>query len=191
MTRNFYRFMTPEDIDFYMRVRSNGDEKILALALRMGRVHFFSEQFAAHRSVTDEGDSYSARMARTDKYTKFCMAARSETEIYRMIEHFFGRKYRRKYVFVLFSELQSRIKFRKSVIRGAKLEQTYSLKKIPLYAYAALPFYIAYKTAKKTAKIILPRKVLTILKKFKYNQLSALSSQLSALSSQLSAMVMH
>ena len=189
--RNFYQFMTPEELDFYMHVRSNGDEKLLVMSVNMGRVHYFSEEFAAHRRIIDEGESWTARMAKTDEYKKYCIFTMHNMELYRMVEHFFGKKYRRRYVLLLCQELKSRIKFRKSVIREANLNPCYHLKNIPAYAYAALPFYASYKAARKLAKIVLPRKVLTALKKFRYNQLSALSSQLSALSSQLSAMIMH
>ena len=167
--------MTPEELDFYMHVRSNGDEKLLVMSVNMGRVHYFSEEFAAHRRIIDEGESWTARMAKTDEYKKYCIFTMHNMELYRMVEHFFGKKYRRRYIFLLCQELKSRIKFRKSVIREANLNQCYHLKNIPVYAYAALPFYVSYKAARKLAKIVLPRKVLTALKKFRYNQLSALS----------------
>ena len=166
--RNFYLFMTPEEIEFFTHVKSNGDVKSLTMFLNMGRVHYFSEEFAAHRRVIDEGDSWSARMARTDDYKKYCLLVLNHMENYRMVEHFFGKKCRSKYVFLLWDELKGRIKFHKSVLRDAGLDPSCSMKNIPLYAYAALPFYASYKVVKKLAKILLPKKVISALKRFRF-----------------------
>lgn len=158
--RNYYQFMTSEEIDFFIHVITNGDVKCLTMCLNMGRVHYFSEEFAAHRRVVDEGDSWSARIARADKYKAYCIGTLHRMESYRMIEHFFGKKCRSKYIFLLWDELKGRVKFRRSVIRDAGLDPSCNPKNIPLYAYAALPFYILFRAARK-----LVRKAVSVLKK--------------------------
>ncbi len=163
--RNFYQFMTPEEIDTYESIGCHGDEKMLIMAVNMGRVHHLANEFAAHRSVSDEGDSWTARMARTDAYTKACAMVKDVIGQYEMIERFFGRKYFRKYVFLLWSEIRGRRKFHKSVIEGAKLDPSYSLKNIPLSAYAAIPFYALYRMCVKAGKILLPKKLVSALEK--------------------------
>ena len=154
MIRNFWRLMNPEDIDFYIRVRANGDEKLLSMNLRLGKVHYFREELAAHRSVTDEGDSWSARMARIDEYTKYCMFIRQRTELYRMLEHFFGKKYLRKYLYVMWEELKGSIEFHRSVIKDAKLNECYKFKNIPWFIWPIFPFYVIYRIARKFLYII-------------------------------------
>ena len=158
--RNYYQFMTPEEVDKYIRIHCHGDEKMLIVAVNMGRVHHFAQEFAAHRSVSDEGDSWTARMKRTDEYTKFCAMVRDVIGQYDMIEAFFGKKHFSKYIFLLWSEFKSRRKFHKSVIEGAKLDSSYSLKNIPLSAYAVMPFYALYRMFIKAGKILLPKKLL-------------------------------
>ncbi len=179
MIRNFWRLMSAEDIDYYMHVKANGDEKMLAYCMSIGRVHYFAQELAAYRHVTDEGDSYSARMLRIDPYDELKHRVRWVSELYLMGEHLFHKKYFGKYISVLWLDLTGRIKFRRSVIKEANLNPIYHLRNIPLYVWPVFACYVPLRAA-----IILPRKVLTALKKAVYTQLSALSSQ-------LLAMIMH
>ena len=158
--RNFYRLMTPEDIDFYLHVRANGDDKLLNLCIRIGRVHYFRQEFAAYRHVSDEGDSWSARHSRLSAYDKFKDTALWRSEVFVMLEHFFGKIYYRRYFFVLWHELKGRIKFHRSVIRDAKMNQCYELRNMPWYVWPLFPFYVVYKVFHKTGKIL--RKILGI-----------------------------
>ena len=180
MIRNFWRLMSAEDIDYYMSVKANGDEKMLAFCMSIGRVHYFAKELAAYRQVIDEGDSYSARLLRMDKYDALKHGARWVSELYLMGEHLFHKKYFRKYINVLWYELKGRLQFRRSVIKEADLNPVYSLRNIPLYVWPVFAFYAPMRLA-----LIVPKKLLTGLKKLVYHQLSALSSQLSALSSWL------
>ena len=158
VTRNFWKFMTPEEIDFYGDVKQNGDEKLISICLRLGKVHYFAQEFAAHRIVFDEGDSWSACMAKLDTYTQICGSVKRVTESYRMIEHYFEKKYRRKYVYVLCQELRLMLQFHKSMIKDAGLDSCYHLKNMPLYAWLAAPFYLSYEAIKRTIKALLRRK---------------------------------
>ena len=158
VSRNFWKFMTREEIDFYTHVKANGDEKIIAMCLRLGRVHHFSREFAAHRKVIDEGDSWSARMARLDKYECCRLSVKQKPELYRMLAYFFGRDYKRRYVDIMFDELISRVRFHKSIIKDAELDSCYQLKNIPIYAYVAFPFYFMYRVLRKIAKTLQPNK---------------------------------
>ena len=158
LIRNLWQFMTSEEIDSYIDIKANGDEKLLVLLINIGRVHYFSDELAAYRSVYDEGTSYSARMAKTGKYEQFCCYVKRITEVYRMIEHFFGKKYRRKYVYVLCQEFRLRLQFHRSVIKDAELDSCYHLKNMPLYAWLAAPFYLSYEAIKRTIKALLRRK---------------------------------
>ncbi|MBQ4432518.1 MAG: glycosyltransferase family 2 protein, partial [Synergistaceae bacterium] len=107
MMRNFYTFMTQDELDFFSGVKSNGDEKILAMLLMLGRVHYFAEELAAHRRVVDGGGSWSTAIARTSRYNKYRMGFIRTLEIVRMIEYFKGEEYRYKYFFVLRSQAES------------------------------------------------------------------------------------
>ena len=169
LIRNFWKLMTPEDIDFYIHVRANGDEKILATCLQLGRVHHFSEEFAAHRKVADEGDSWSARMKRKNAYEKYCIFSRQRMELYRMVEHFFNKKYPVKYIYLLFSELKGRIKFHRSVIKDIPHAECYQFRNIPLYIWPLFAGYATYKGARKIIKALIPERVLTMIHKMKYN----------------------
>ena len=181
MMRNCWRLMSPEDIDFYLGIKSNGDNKILALCLQLGRVHYFSEEFAAHRRVVDEGDSWSARMKRKTDYERLQINLLSSTETYRMIEHFSGEKYYRKYIYVLFCDLRERVRHRRSVIKDIPLHECYQYRNIPWFIWPAFAGYASYRAARKIAKSLLPEKLLTLMRKARYNQPSALSPQPSAL----------
>ena len=164
--RNFFQFMTPEEIALYQRITCHGDEKLLIISVNMGRVHHFAQELAAHRIVSDEGDSWTARITRADAYTRFCITTRDYMGQYDVSRYFFGKAYRRRYIFLLWCEIRGRMKFHKSVIRDAKLDSSYSFKTIPLYAYAAMPFYALYRMFIKAGKILLPKKVLAALQKF-------------------------
>ncbi len=153
--RNFFQFMTPEEIDFYAHLKGVGDRRLIAILLHLGRVHYFSEEFAAYRHVTDSGDSYSARMTRLGKYDYFKHVALIESESYIMIEKFFGKKYPYKYLHFLKKELQGLLKYRKSVIKDADIDPRYNFLRLP--ACLLLPFYAAYKAVKKLLKILLFR----------------------------------
>ena len=153
--RNFWQFMTPDDIDFYTHLRAPGDRKIAAVLLHIGRVHHFSEEFAAYRHVIDKGDSYSSRMSRIGAYGRFKHTVLWTSEIYVMIQHFFGKKYYHKYLYLLNQELRSLMKFRKSVIKDSEINQCYHFLRFP--AYLLLPFYIIYKVCKKILKLLMFR----------------------------------
>lgn len=151
--RNFWQFMTPEEIDFYLHVKANGDRRILVLCRRLGRVHYFSQELAAYRHVTDEGDSYCARRLRKSDYERYWYHRLQEMELYRMDEHFFEKKYYRKYIWLLFQELKGRMKFHRSVIKDTNLTHYY--KEIPFFVWLYFPFYVSYKVLKKIVKILL------------------------------------
>ena len=68
---------------------------------------------------------------------------------------FSPQKYISKYIYVLRNELQGRRQFHKSVIKDTPLAECYQFRNIPVYAYAAFPFYVMYRVLKKTAKILL------------------------------------
>ena len=156
MIRNFWQFMTSEDIDTYIHIQANGDQKLLALCVKLGRVHYFSEELAAYRYVRDEGTSYTARTARTDKYTQFCRYVKGITEIYRMVEYFLGKTYRRKYVYVLCQEFRLYLRFHRSIIHDANLDSCYHLKNMPVYAWLAAPFYLFYEGLKRLMQKVIP-----------------------------------
>ncbi|MBQ7155119.1 MAG: glycosyltransferase family 2 protein [Synergistaceae bacterium] len=182
VARNFWRLITPEDIDFYTHLKGPGDQRIMAILLRLGRVHYFGEKMSAYRFVTEDGDSYSARMNRLSEYDRYKHVIFWRSEIYVMLEHFFGKKYLRKYIEVLWEELRSYRKYHRSVIKDANLNECYHYRNIPLWVWPVFAGYVSWRAAKKFAKMILPNKVLTAIKKLRYN---ALCSLLSALSSQL------
>lgn len=165
--RNFWQFMTPEEIDFYIHARGPGDQKILAICLRLGRVHYFSQEFAAYRHVTDEGDSYSARMKRLSEYERYKHSVLWSSEIYVMLEHFFGKIYTRRYIDVLWNELKGIIKFHRSVIKDAQLNECYHFRNISLYIWPAFAVYVPYRIVKKIAKTIMPTKVWEAIKKLR------------------------
>lgn len=143
--RNFWQSMSQEDIDFYLSTKNNGDEKILAVSLGLGKVYHFSQEFAAYRHINDDGASFSTRMRRKSKYEIFCYHTAREMETYRMIEHFFNKKYSRKYLYLLFSEFLGRIAFRKSVIEDVKtVDLKHYYKETPFYIWIAFPFYFPY-----------------------------------------------
>ena len=142
--------------------------KLFVLFQQLGRVHYFSEEFAAHRQVNDEGDSWTVRMLRMSEYEWLKHVTRSTSDMYVMIEHFFGKVYARRYIDVLWNELKGRIKFRKSVIKEAELNECYHFRNIPLYIWPVFGCYVLYKAVKKTAKTILPTKVWECLKKLRH-----------------------
>ena len=182
--RNFWQFMTQEEINFYLGVKSGGDERIFAILLRLGRVHYFSQEFAAHRRVF-EGDSFTARMARKTDYERLKYYVLQRTELYRMIEHYFGKKYYRKYFSILLCDLKERFKHHRSVIRDIPLHDCYQYRNIPWFIWPAFAGYVSYRGARKILKSLLPEKLLTWVRKTRYNLLSALCSLLSALCSLL------
>ncbi len=148
--RNIWRFMTPEDIDFYISMRTNaGDAKIFKLLVGHGRIHYFKEKLSAYRRVVDEGDSFSARMARMSEYDKYKRRFLSALHMNRMLEYFFGKKYRMKYFHVLLWELRGLVKFRRSVMKEVDLSPCNDYKNIPLYVYSIFPFYLTYKLVRK------------------------------------------
>ena len=153
LLRNFWQFMTLEEIDFYIHVKANGDGKLLAICLGLGRVHYLSQELAAYRHITDEGDSYSALRAKKTKYEFYCFFSCQEMERYRLVEHFFGKRYYRKYLWLLFRELKGCIKFRRTVIKDANLTHYY--KEIPWCVWLYFPFYVSYKALRKIVKILL------------------------------------
>ena len=163
VTRNFWKFMQPEEINTYVSTKANGDEKQFVLCHNLGRVHFFSEQLSAYRHVTDEGDSASARMHRISTYDRFCLLAKQMVETYNLIDSLFGKKYRRIYIYVLLSELTARRKFHRSFIEDARLDSRYHLKNIPIYAYVGVPLYKIYTYTKLDYVYRGIRKIFTIL----------------------------
>lgn len=154
--RNFWKFMTPEEINIYLGVRYIGDFKLFKLLIGQGRIHYFKERFAAYRRVIGEGDSYSARMARMGAYEKYKRHVISQMDLYQMLKYFFREEYNRrhydfqKYLYIILMEIQGRIRFNRSVIEDASLTQ-YKFKNIPLYIWPVFPFYAAYRTAGKAA----------------------------------------
>ncbi|MBQ7561398.1 MAG: glycosyltransferase family 2 protein [Synergistaceae bacterium] len=157
--RNFWRFMTSDEINFYVSLRGNvGDQQLIAILVHLGRVHYFSQIFTTYRFIRDEGDSYSARMARLPKFELEADHILWRSEIYRMLEHYFGKKHYYKYLFVLYWELRARVKSHRSIINEAHLNPCYHLKNIPCFIYAAFPFYAAYRVAKKIFRVIIGKK---------------------------------
>ena len=156
--RNFWQFMSPEDVNFYASLRGPGDRKIMALCLRLGRVHYFSQEFAAYRHVIDEGTSFSATIRRLSKWERLKHDVRYNTDIRLMLNHFFGIKFYRIYIQVLYDEIRFRLKYHKSIIKEADLSSRYHLRNIPLHAYAAFPFYCVYRAARKLARILFRHK---------------------------------
>ena len=161
MTRNFWQFMTPDDIDFYINVKGNGDEKLLNFCIRLGRVHYFKQELAAYRRVVDDGDSYSAHMNRLGKYQVWKNAVINHKEVIRMLLHFFGDKHKFAYdsiynLQLLFYEVMGRIIYRKSIMKD--LDMKGWMKNIPWYIYSAFPFffpcYLWYKIWKAGGKKI-------------------------------------
>lgn len=153
--RNFWQFMSPEDIAFYINTKSyTGDSKLFKMLVGQGRIHYFKEKFSAYRRVRDEGDSFSARMARTGEYEKYKRQFISIVHMNKMLEHFFGKKYKTVYFDILLWELKSRIKFRRSVVKEADLSSYNEYKNIPFYAYLFFPFFLVYKAVRKIFRII-------------------------------------
>ncbi len=167
--RNFWRLMTSEDIDFYIKLRGVGDQRILAILLRLGKVHYFAQEFAAYRHVIDSKDSWSSKLAKMGEYERLQESTLWMSEVYRMLDHFFGKVHYYKYFFVLLRELKGHIKFHGSVIKDAKLNECYNLSNIPLYIWPAFAGYATYRVARKIIKAILPERVLTMIRKMKYN----------------------
>ena len=160
--RNFWQFMTPDDINMYMNVKANGDEKLLNFCIRLGRVHYFKKELAAYRRVVDEGDSYSARMRRSSKYQIWKNTITHNKELRRMLLHFFGDKHKFAYDSVynlqlLFYEVMGRVIYRKSITRD--LDMKGCMRNIPWYIYIAFPFffpcYLGYKVFKAGRKNII------------------------------------
>lgn len=157
--RNFWQYLTPEEINIYIHTRANGDEKILSTNLRIGRVHYFKEELAAYRYVRDEGDSYSTRVRRLSEYERFKLHSRYRSEVCVMIERLFGKIYYRRYFFVLFQELIGRIKFHRSVIKDVPLAECYQFRNIPWFIWPAFAVYIPCKIVKKIVKTLLPQSI--------------------------------
>ena len=164
VTRNFWQFMTAEEINLYLNTKDNGDEKNIAICLGLGKVYHFRREFAAYRFVTDEGDSFSARMRKKNKYELFCYHTARSMETYRMIETLFSKKYSRKYLYLLFREFLGRIAFRRSVINDVKVvDLKHYYDSTPWYIWAAFPFYFPYGVWLK---------ILYRIRRFKYKYLS-------------------
>ena len=83
-------------VDFYIKTRGVGDQKIFAMLLQLGRVHYFKEEFAAYRHVIDSKDSWSSKLARMGEYDRLKELTLWKSEVYRMLEHFFGKIYYRQ-----------------------------------------------------------------------------------------------
>ncbi len=150
--RNFWQFMTEEDIAFYTKIRCTGDVKLFKMLIGQGRVHHFKERLSAYRRVIDEGDSYSAQVARMRPYEKFKHDFLSFVHLNVLVEHFFGKKYSHKYFQLISADLKSRLKFRRSVLKDVDLSPCNDYKNIPLYAYIAFPFYAASKFLHKVIR---------------------------------------
>lgn len=171
VVRNFYQFMTSEELNFYQQIKTCGDQKLMALSLHMGKVHHFSQTFTAYRHVTDEGDSWSARQARllqNDEYSALKASLIRYTDMHRMIEHFWGRNYYRKYLPVLWCELSIRMKYHRSIIKDTSIPQEYRLKNIPWFIWPTFVVYAPYKAIKKIAQLFLPKKLQTWIRKILY-----------------------
>lgn len=173
--RNFWQFMTDEEIAFYISIRDFGDEKVLNMCFGLGKVHFFKKELAAYRRVLDEGDSVSARTQKIGKYEFFKRTVRRTSELYVMLEHFFGEKHPYKYIYVLWNELYGRVKYHISITRDAKLNNCYHFRNVPLYIWPVFAGYVLYRAAKKVAKMILPKKVIELVKKLRRNPISVLT----------------
>ena len=144
--RNFWRLAAQEDIDFYVSLKgSAGDQKLIALLVHLGRVHYFSQIFTTYRFIVDEGDSFSARTARLPEFERKVGNILWHSEVYRMLEHYFGKKYYHKYWFILYKEIRGRIKYHRSLIKEAHLAPCFQLENIPWFMYATFPFYVIFK----------------------------------------------
>lgn len=152
--RNFWQFMTPDEINYCINLKGVGDNKILTICINLGRVHHFKQSFSAYRFIYDEGDSYSARFKRLPKFEQLILSIQWKTEIYIMIEHFWEKKYYKLYLIILWDELLSRIKYHRSLIKEAHLPPLFQLKNIPWFMYAAFPFYAGYRVARKIFRVL-------------------------------------
>ena len=143
--RNILISMTEEDMAFYNQLKCTGDVKRFKILIGLGRVHYFKERLSAYRRVIDEGDSYSARVTRMTTYEKYKHDFVSYIHVNALLEYFFGKKYSSKYFQIIAADLRSRIKFHRSVLKDVDLSPCNDYKNIPLYAYAAFPFYAVSK----------------------------------------------
>ncbi|MBQ7154035.1 MAG: glycosyltransferase [Synergistaceae bacterium] len=150
--RNFWRYMTPEDIDFYLHVVGNGDNKMIAMLQHLGKVYHFSDELSAYRRITDEGTSYSARVRKISDFDRYKFIVLESAETFRMIEHFFGKNYRQRYFQLLMSEIHSLRRFHKDIIFTPGLKPHF--KAIPLWVYPVFLFRLAGKAAKKVLKLL-------------------------------------
>lgn len=165
--RNFWTLMSHEDINTYIKTRANGDEKILALCMHIGRVHYFAQELAAYRNVNDEGDSFSARCARMTRYDLLKFRARWINEIYVMVESLFGKKSSKKYIHVLSCEIASRIVFRRSIIKEINLNTLSSAGNIPLYVWPASVAYGICIAAKEAMRMFLSGKARNYIRRIR------------------------
>lgn len=159
VVRNFYTFMTPEELRCMMDTKANGDEKILAISCGLGRVHYFREEFAAHRRVTDEGDSFSARQNRLSQYEQTMLYEMRQFRVLAMYETLFGRNKTIYKMSFLRSIVKRYRKNRNAEVQTKNFNSFFS--EVPVYMYCMIPFFSFLRRLYKTAERI--RKALGII----------------------------
>lgn len=154
--RNIYSFMTEEEINCFSKCKACGDQKLFSVLLHTrggGRVHYFKEELAAYRYVTDEGDSASARATRLSKFENYKSSFINTIALYDMINTLFGKKYDRKFFYLLWTELRLRIECHRSI--AADIGYTSFFKDIPFYIYCIFPFYALKRSSDKVTRVLL------------------------------------
>ena len=140
--RNYYPWMTEEQMDFYAQVKCNGDERSLILSSIIGRIHYLPDVMAAHRRVINEGDSWTARQNRKSKSERMLELQKRYLEKCRLHHYFSGIK-PYPYNFLI----NERINYLKAAKHeGLSYKQRINNLKciqIPIYAYIVyIPLFI-------------------------------------------------
>ena len=95
-----------------------------------------------------------------DKYALFKLGTRWESDLFRMLEHFFGREYYSKYVSMLWRDILGRVRYGRSVIKDVTLPKCYQYRNIPWFMWPVFAGYVLYRIGWKIIKIVTPKKIM-------------------------------